>query len=147
MSNTITVVGNLTREPELRFINSGRAVCELGIASNRRYQVNGEWQEEVSYFNLTVWGEYGENCAASFKKGDRVLVSGRLQARQYETKEGEKRTAFDIVVDEIGPSLRWSTVTISRVARTSSDGVVPAVAAKSNHPSDPVFGGEPEAPF
>ena len=145
MSNNITVVGNLTREPELRFLTSGRAVCEMGIASNRRYQVNGEWQEEVSYFNLTVWGEYGQNCAASFSKGDRVLVQGRLQARQYETKEGEKRTAYDIIVDEMGPSLRWARITIERVQRDT-----PAAGSSGmggNRVPDPVYGDEPEAPF
>lgn len=143
MSNQISVVGNLTREPELRFLTSGRPVANLGIASSRRYMQNNEWQEQTSFFNVTVWGDMAQNVAASFKKGDRVMLSGRLESRQYETDQGEKRTAFEIVADEIGPSLRWATVQIERVARTSEQGKPSTVAV--NH--DPIYGETPEEPF
>jgi len=79
--NTITLVGNLTRDPELRFTANGRAVASFGIAVGRRYQVNGEWQEQTSYFNITAWGQLGENAAASLSKGARIVVTGRLEQR------------------------------------------------------------------
>ena len=100
--NTITLVGNLTRDPELRFTANGRAVASFGIAVGRRYQVNGEWQEQTSYFNITAWGELGENAAASLSKGSRIVVTGRLEQREYTTREGDKRTAIDVIADELG---------------------------------------------
>ena len=105
--STVTIVGNLTRDPELRYTTSGRGVASMGVAVAHRYQRNGEWQEDVSFFNVTAWAALGENAAASLTKGMRVMVSGRLEQRAYETKEGEKRTVVEIVADEIGPSLRW----------------------------------------
>jgi len=98
--NTITLVGNLTRDPELRFTTSGRGVASFGIAVGRRYQVNGEWQEQTSYFNVTAWGQLGENAAASLTKGARVVVTGRLEQREYTTREGDKRTAIDVIADD-----------------------------------------------
>ena len=113
-SNSITVVGNVTRDPELRYTQSGKATVNVGIAVNRRYQVNGEWQEQTSYMNVVAWDQLAENIAASLNKGTRVLVTGRLDIREYTDREGAKRTAVDIVADEIGPTLRWATVTIER---------------------------------
>ncbi len=115
--NSITLVGNLTRDPELRFTTSGRGVASFGIAVGRRYQVNGEWQEQTSYFNVTAWGQLGENAAASLHKGTRVVVTGRLEQREYQNREGEKRTAIEINADEVGPSLRWATASIERNPR------------------------------
>lgn len=115
--NTITLVGNLTRDPELRFTANGRAVASFGIAVGRRYQVNGEWQEQTSYFNITAWGELGENAAASLSKGSRIVVTGRLEQREYTTREGDKRTAIDVIADELGPSLRWATAQVERTPR------------------------------
>ena len=112
--NTITLVGNLTRDPELRFTANGRAVASFGIAVGRRYQVNGEWQEQTSYFNVTAWGDLGENAAASLSKGTRIVVTGRLEQREYTTREGDKRTAIDVIADELGPSLRWATAQVER---------------------------------
>ncbi len=111
-SNNVTVVGNLAREPELRYVPSGQAVANFGIAVNRRWQKNGEWEEAVSFFNVTAWGEMGENCAASLTKGARVIVTGRLEQRSWDTKEGEKRSVVEIIADEIGPSLRWAQAQI-----------------------------------
>ena len=112
--NTITLVGNLTRDPELRFTTGGRGVASFGIAVGRRYQVNGEWQEQTSYFNITAWGQLGENAAATLAKGSRVIVTGRLEQREYTTREGDKRTAIEVVADELGPSLRWATAQVER---------------------------------
>jgi single-strand DNA-binding protein len=116
--NSITLVGNLTRDPELRFTTGGRGVASFGIAVSRRYQNNGEWQEQTSYFNIVAWGQLGENAAATLTKGMRVVVSGRLEQREYQNREGEKRTAIEINADEIGPSLRWATASIERNPRT-----------------------------
>lgn len=115
--NTVTLVGNLTRDPELRFTTGGRAVAQFGLAVNRRYQQNGEWQDQTSYFNVVAWGTLGENVAASITKGMRVVVSGRLEQREYNTREGDKRTAIEINADEIGPSLRWATASVERTPR------------------------------
>ena len=120
--NTITLVGNLTRDPELRFTTTGRGVASFGIAVGRRYQVNGEWQEQTSYFNIVAWGQMGENAAATFTKGMRVIVSGRLEQREYQNREGEKRTAIEINADEIGPSLRWATASVERTPRGEGGG-------------------------
>ena len=113
----MTLVANLTRDPELRFTTGGRAVAQFGLAVNRRYQQNGEWQDQTSYFNVVAWGTLGENVAASVTKGMRVVVSGRLEQREYQTREGDKRTAIEINADEIGPSLRWATASVERTPR------------------------------
>ena len=120
--NSITLVGNLTRDPELRFTTGGKGVASFGIAVGRRYQVNGEWQEQTSYFNIVAWGQLGENAASSLTKGMRVVVSGRLEQREYQNREGEKRTAIEINADEVGPSLRWATASIERNPRTDGNG-------------------------
>jgi len=141
--STVTLVGNLTRDPELRFTTGGRAAANFGLAVNRRYQVNGEWQEQVSFFNCVAWGDMAENLSASCVKGSRVVVTGRLEQRSYETKEGEKRSAVEIVVDDIGPSLRWARATVERVVRDNGQAGAPA---QQNRPSDPIYGDESE-PF
>ena len=120
--STVTLVGNLTRDPELRFTQSGQAIATLGIAVSRRYQQNGEWQEKTSYFNIVAWAQLGENAAQSLNKGARVIVTGRLEQRQYETREGEQRNTVEIVADEIGPSLRWATAQVEKTSRSSSEG-------------------------
>src|SRR5437660_1189555 len=115
--NTVTVVGNITRDPELRFTTGGRAVASFGIAVNRRYQVNNEWQEQTSFLDVVAWAQLGENTAASLNKGARVIVSGRLEQRSWETPDGDKRSKIEIVADEIGPSLRWATASITKNER------------------------------
>ena len=118
----VTLGGNLTRDPELRYTTGGRAVVTSGLACNRRYQKNGEWQEQTSFFNVVCWGDLAENVAASLTKGARVIASGRLEQRSYETNEGEKRSVVEVVADEIGPSLRWATAEVARTEREKSDG-------------------------
>jgi single-strand DNA-binding protein len=120
--NTVTVVGNITRDPELRFTAGGKGIASFGLAVNRRYQQNGEWQEKVSFFNITAWDQLGENAAASLTKGTRIIVTGRLEQREYETQSGEKRNVVEIVADELGPSLRWARANVERMQRSSSEG-------------------------
>jgi single-strand DNA-binding protein len=122
--NSVTIVGNLTREPELRFTNTGRGMAQFGVAVNRRWQnrQSGEWEEQVSFFNVTAWGDLGENCAASLAKGSRVIVNGRLEQRSYETQQGEKRSVVEIIADEVGPSLRWARAEVTRNERTDGGG-------------------------
>ena len=118
--NNIKLVGNLTRDPELRFTATGRGVASFGIAVGRRYQVNGEWKEDTSYFNVTAWGQLGENASATLSKGMRCVVSGRLEQREYNNREGEKRSAIEVVADEIGPSLKWATAQVERNPRDAN---------------------------
>ena len=112
--NTVTVVGNITRDPELRFTTGGRAVASFGIAVNRRYQVNNEWQEQTSFFDVVCWREMAENASESLTRGSRVIVTGRLEQRSWETQEGDKRSKIEVVADEIGPSLRWATAEVKK---------------------------------
>ena len=145
--STVTLVGNLTRDPELRFTQGGRAVATIGIAVSRRYQVNNEWQEQTSFFNIICWGSLGENAAATLAKGTRILVTGRLEQRSYETQDGDKRSVVEVVADEIGPSLRWATAQVDRNDRRSADGA-PAPAGAStgaaprSQPTEPAYGDE-----
>lgn len=120
--NTVTLVGNITRDPELRFTQGGRAVASFGIAVNRRYQVNGEWQEQTSFFNVVAWGQLGENAAASLTKGARVIVNGRLEQREYQTQQGEKRTVIEVNADEVAPSLRYATAQVERTTSGAGGG-------------------------
>lgn len=142
MSNTITVVGNLTGEPELRFTATGTAMCSGSIASNRRYQVNGEWQEETTYFNFTTWRDLAENVAGSLRKGMRVIATGRIQQREWQDKDGNKRTSHDLVIDEIAPSLKWATAVVTKTAKSSDSTPVPSYSTPAN---DPVY--SEEEPF
>jgi single-strand DNA-binding protein len=143
-SNSITVIGNLTRDPELRYTTGGRAVANFSVAVNRRYQVNGEWQEQVSYFNVVAWGDLGENAAATLSKGSRAIVFGRLEQREYENREGERRTMVEIVADEVGPSLRWAQAQIERTERNSGGTPRPSGGGGgSSAPApDPIYGDE-----
>jgi single-strand DNA-binding protein len=141
--NTITLVGNLTRDPELRFTTGGRGVASFGIAVGRRYQVNGEWQEQTSYFNITAWGQLGENAAATLAKGSRVIVTGRLEQREYTTRDGDKRTAIEVVADELGPSLRWATAQVERQSgQGGGGGNRNANSGAANRGDDPYMGDE-----
>lgn len=131
MSNSINVVGNLTGDPELRFTQSGTAMVSGSIASNRRYQVNGEWQEQTSYFNFTAWRELAENIASTMSKGMRVVATGRMEQKDWTDKDGNKRTSYDLVLDEIGPSLRWATAVVTKNDKNGSSHSSPSVVAAS----------------
>ena len=120
-ANTVTLIGNLVDDPEMRFTPSGVAMAKVRFAVNRRYQRQGEWQEETSFFGGTLWRDAAENAAESLQKGMRVIVTGRLEQRSWETPEGDKRSIVAVAIDEIGPSLRWATATVTRSPR-SDDG-------------------------
>ena len=149
--NTVTLVGNITRDPEMRFTNTGQAVASFGLAVNRRWQnrQSGEWDEQVSFFDITAWGSLGENAAGSLNKGNRVIVTGRLQQRSYETQSGDKRSVVEVVADEIGPSLRWANAKIERNERTGGEGGGGGGAGRPvpNEPSGGGGGGYDEEPF
>lgn len=117
--NSVTMVGNCTRDPELRFTSSGQAVATFGLAVNRRWQnrQTNEWEEQVSFFDVTCWQQMAENVAESITKGTRVLVTGRLDQRSWETQDGDKRSKVEIVADEVAPSLRYATAQVSRNER------------------------------
>lgn len=118
MSNSVTVVGNLTREPELRYTPSGAAVVKFGMAVNRSYNNrNGDKVEQTDFFDVTAWRELGENIAESLSSGSRVIVTGRLQQDRWENEGGEKRSKIFIVADEVGPSLRWATASVTKTTR------------------------------
>ena len=144
--NSVTLVGNLTKDPELRFTTGGRGVASFGLAVSRRFQVNNEWQEQTSFFNVVAWGTLGENAAASLTKGTRIVVTGRLEQRSYETKEGEKRSVVEINADEIGPSLRWARAEIERIARdggtTGGNSGGGGSSSGGGRAPDPVYGDE-----
>ena len=116
MTSTVTIVGNLTRDPELRYTPNGAAVATFGVAVNRRWQNrdNQQWEESTSFFNVTCWRDLAQNVSESLEKGARVLVTGRLEQRSWETQDGERRSVVEIVADEVGPSLRWATAEISK---------------------------------
>lgn len=124
MSSNVTVVGNLTRDPELRYTPNGAPVATFGVAVNRRWQNRDsqQWEESTSFFNITCWRDLAQNVSESLEKGSRVLVTGRLEQRSWETQQGERRSVVEIVADEVGPSLRWATATINRNERHTGDG-------------------------
>ena len=128
-----TIVGNLTADPELRYTQNGLAVANFTIASTPRSfdRQSNEWKDgEALFLRASVWREFAEHVAGSLTKGSRVIASGRLKQRSYETKEGEKRTTIELEVDEIGPSLKYATASVTR--------------AQSNR--DAFAGGSPQAP-
>jgi single-strand DNA-binding protein len=119
----ITVVGNLTADPELRFTPSGAAVASFTIASTpRQFDRNtNEWKDgEALFLRCSIWRQAAENVAESLQRGMRVVAQGRLKQRSFETREGEKRTVIELDVDEVGPSLRYATATVNRTQRGSS---------------------------
>jgi single-strand DNA-binding protein len=130
---TVTVTGNITRDPELRFTTSGKAVANFGVAVNRLIGKPGEERkEEVSFFDISCWDSLASNVA-ELSKGDRVVVTGRLQQRSWETDEGDKRSKVEIVAEEVGASLRWATVEISKNAKRT-DNEAPASVGSDGEP-------------
>ncbi|HYQ73656.1 single-stranded DNA-binding protein [Cellulomonas sp.] len=121
----ITIIGNLTNDPELRFTPSGAAVANFTVASTPRTfdRQSNEWKDgETLFLRCSVWREAAENVAESLTKGTRVIVSGRLVQRSYETREGEKRTVYELQVDEVGPSLRYASAKVTRTQRSGGGG-------------------------
>ena len=154
MDNSVTLVGNLVDDPELRFTPSGVALAKLRFAVNRRYQRNGEWQEDTSFFTGTCWRDMAENVAESLTKGTRVVLNGRLEQRSWETQDGDKRSIVEVDIKEIGPSLRWATATVTKTPRAdggwSGGDQGQAQSQSQSQPAAPVARtdyGPDEAPF
>jgi single-strand DNA-binding protein len=142
----ITVIGNLTADPELRFTQSGAAVANFTVASTPRTfdRQSGEWKDgEALFMRCNIWRQSAENVAESLTRGARVIVSGRLKQRSFETREGEKRTVVELEVDEIGPSLRYATAKVNKVSRGSGGGGYGG--GSGNAPADDPWGSAPPA--
>jgi single-strand DNA-binding protein len=142
----ITVIGNLTADPELRFTQSGAAVANFTVASTPRTfdRQSGEWKDgEALFLRCNIWRQSAENVAESLTRGARVIVSGRLKQRSFETREGEKRTVMELEVDEIGPSLRYATAKVNKVSRGSGGGG--GFGGGSGGPGDDPWGSAPPA--
>lgn len=115
--NHITIAGNLTADPELKYTAGGFALCKFTVAVNRRVKKGEEWDEQVSFFGCTVWREAAEQFSASVQKGDRVIVCGRLEQRSWEADDGSKRSVVEVQVDEVGASLKSATAQVQRIQR------------------------------
>ena len=122
MTSNLTIVGNLTKDPELRFTPAGQATATFGVAVNRRWQNHqtNAWEETTSFFDVVAWGTLAENLADSLRRGDRVVVEGRLDQRSWENNQGEKRSKIEITANEVAPSLRWATVEITKNQRPTT---------------------------
>jgi single-strand DNA-binding protein len=144
----ITVIGNLTSDPELRFTPSGAAVANFTVASTPRAfdKASGEWKDgEALFMRCNIWRQAAENVAETLTRGARVIVSGRLKQRSYETREGEKRTVVELEVDEIGPSLKYATAKVNKVSRGSGGGGFGGSGSAGGGPSDDPWGSAPMA--
>ena len=117
--NHVTITGNTTREADLRYTPGGQSVATFGLAVNRRWRnkQTDEWEEQTSFFDVKAWGQLAENIAESIPKGTRVIVTGRLEQRSWETDNGEKRSKVEVVADEVAPSLRWATAQVQKIER------------------------------
>jgi single-strand DNA-binding protein len=145
---TITVVGNLTADPELRFTPSGAAVANFTVASTPRTfdRQSGEWKDgEALFLRCNIWRQAAENVAESLTRGMRVVVQGRLRQRSFDTKEGEKRTVIEMEVDEVGPSLRYATAKVNKAARGTGGGGGGFGGGGSSAPADDPWGSAPAA--
>ena len=144
----VTVIGNLTNDPELRFTPSGAAVASFTVATNSRYldKTTNEWKDgEPTYLRCSVWRQYAENVAESLTKGTRVIVSGRLKQSSFETREGEKRTVMEVQVEDVGPALRYATAKVTRVQR--SEGGFSSGGGSAASTDDPWATSAPAANF
>jgi single-strand DNA-binding protein len=134
-ANSITIIGNVTSDPELRFTPTGAANAKFGVAVNRKWKDRSDqWQEQVSFFNVVLWQEQAENASTSLTKGSRVIVTGRLEQRSYEDKDGVKKSVVEIIADEVGPSLRWASATVSKNERKEGAGAYSASGGGQDSP-------------
>ncbi len=119
MTNNTTLVGNLTRDPEIRYTRDGQAAANFGLAVTRRWKsrTSDEWEEATSFFDIVCWRELAENIALSISKGMRVIVTGRMEQRTWENDDGERRYKVEVIADEVGPSLRFATAEVLRIDR------------------------------
>jgi single-strand DNA-binding protein len=141
----ITVIGNLTADPELRFTQSGAAVANFTIASTPRVKKGDQWEDgDALFLRCNIWRQAAENVAESLTRGARVIVSGRLKQRSFETREGEKRTVVELDVDEIGPSLKYATAKVNKMARQGSN--AGSYSGGGPPPADDPWGSAPPSP-
>lgn len=156
--NMVTFVGNCTRDPELRFTTGGLAIANFGLAVNRRWQVEGEWKEQVSFVDCVCWQRLAENVAETVQKGNRLIVAGRIQMNQWETPEGDKRSKLEMVAENVGLDLRFCTVPeIVKNERVGGDfanrepdfthGTQPARTAPASGDPGPSYDSGNEEPF
>ena len=126
--SNVTIVGNVTRDPEMRYTPGGAAKANFGVAVSRRWQNRNtqDWEEQTSFFNVVCWREMAENVCESIGRGARVVVTGRLEQRSWETEGGDKRSVIEIVADDVGPSLRWASATITKNERRGAGENAPA---------------------
>ena len=117
--STVTLTGNTTKSPEIRYTPGGQSVATFGLAVNRRWKnrQTDEWEEQTSFFDVKAWGQLAENIAESIPRGTRVIVTGRLEQRSWETDNGEKRSKVEVVADEVAPSLRWAIAQVQKIER------------------------------
>ena len=140
----ITIVGNMTRDPEIRYTPSGAQSVRFGVAVNRRWRDSqtGEWKDaEPSFFDVICWRDLADNVAESLSKGSRVIVSGRIEQRSWQDQEGNRRSTMEITADEVGPSLKFATATVNKVDRRGPDSGRQVQNQPSDAPSEPVGGG------
>lgn len=154
--NTVTIIGNITRDPELRFTASGQATASFGVAVNRRWrdQTTNEWREQTSFIDVVCWRELADNVSESLSKGARVIVTGRLEQRSWEDQEGARKSKVEIVADEVGPSLRWASAQVTRNERRTPDnassgggGSAGGGRSVANEPQHASTGAYDEEPF
>ena len=145
VDNSVTITGNATREPELRFTPSGQPVASFGVAVNRRWQnrQTQEWEEATSFIDVTCWAQLAENAAESVGRGTRVTVTGRLDQRSWETDNGDKRSKVEIVADDVAVSLRWATASVMKNAPREGGAGVGDGGRSFGAPSG---GGQPQQP-
>lgn len=147
----IAFAGNMTRDPELKFVPSGRSVTRFSVAENRRWQQDGEWKESVSFWECQAWGELGENVAQSLSKGSRVIVKGRIEQRNYEVDgpDGEpvKRTVTEVTATHVGAELSYATVEITKIERKTEEGAGTAAVKREQKKDTARQRYEDEEPF
>lgn len=140
--NNVQLIGNVTRQPELKFLPSGSPLVEFGLAVNRRWKNRqDQWEEQTSFFDVTAFGQMGENVAESIPSGTRVIVTGRLQQESWEAKDGQKRSKVKVIADEVAPSLRWATAQVTKIERQAASGG----GGSQAKPQTTSFGEEPFA--
>jgi single-strand DNA-binding protein len=138
----ITVAGNLTRDPEVRFTSTGKSVASFSVASSRSFRRGDQWEEETSFVDVTAWEALGENVAQSLRKGDRVIVTGDFKQDEYVGKDGETKRVWKLTADEVGASLKRATVSVERIERTTAD-----VSRPSRQKAQHVVPDDDEIPF
>lgn len=139
MTAQLTIVGTAGRDPELRYTSSGQATTKFGVAVNRRWQnkQTQEWEESTSWFDVVAWGQLAENVAESVQKGTRVVVAGRVEVRPWEDRDGQKRTAVELVADSIGCDLRWATAQVTRNERRDNTATARTAPSGGGYDDEP----------